>query len=66
MYWEGKGLVGEGVEGRASPMHGDKARPVQFSSVQDGICAVGKAHTRSTQPLRSVPNVAFERVPMFV
>jgi len=39
---------------------------VQFSSVQDGMCALGKAHMRSTRSLRSFPNVAFETVPMFV
>ena len=39
---------------------------VQFSSVQDGIYALGKAHIRSTPSLRSFPNVAFEAVPLFV
>ena len=39
---------------------------VQFSSVQDCIYALGKAHMRSTPSLRSFPNVAFETVPMFV
>ena len=40
---------------------------VQFSSVQDGIYALGKAHNMcSTQFLRSFPNVAFEMVPVFI
>ena len=39
---------------------------VQLNSVQDGICALGKAHMRSTPSLRSFPGVAFEMVPMFV
>ena len=38
----------------------------QFSSVQDGIYALGKAHMRSTPCLRSFPTVAFETFPMFV
>ena len=38
----------------------------RFSSVQDGIYALGKAHMRSTRSLRSFLNVAFETVPMFV
>ena len=29
------------------------------SSVQDGICALGKAHMRSAPSLRHFPNVAF-------
>ena len=37
-----------------------------FSSVQDGIYALGKAHMRSTPSFRSFPNVPFETVPMFV
>jgi len=36
-----------------------------FSSVQDGIYALGKAHMRSTPSLRSFPNLAFETVPVF-
>ena len=32
----------------------------QFSSVQGGIYALGKAHMRSTPSLGSFPNVAFE------
>ena len=36
--------------------------PVQFSSVQDSIYALGKAHMRSTLSLRSFPNVAFQTV----
>ena len=39
---------------------------VQFSSVQDGIYVLGKAHKRLTPSIRSLPNVAFETVPMFV
>ena len=39
---------------------------VVFSSVQDGIYALGKAHMRSTPSLRSFPNVAFETVLMFI
>jgi len=39
---------------------------VQFSSVQDGIYALGKAHMRSTPSLKSFPNVALETVPMLV
>ena len=37
-----------------------------FSSVQDGICALGKAHMRSIPSLRCFSNVAFEPAPMFV
>ena len=39
---------------------------VQFSSVQDGIYALAKAHMRSTSSLRRFPNVVFETIPMFV
>ena len=39
---------------------------VQFSSVQDGICALGKVHMLSTLSHRSFPSVAFETVPMFM
>ena len=39
---------------------------VQFSSFQDGIYALGKAHMRSTPSLGNFPNVAFETVAMFV
>ena len=39
---------------------------LQFSSVQDGICALGKAHMRCTPSLRSVRSAAFETVPMLV
>ena len=36
----------------------------QFSSVQAGIYALGKAHKYALHPsLRSFPNVAFETVP---
>ena len=38
----------------------------QDSSVQDGICALRKAHMRSTPSLRSFPNVALETVPILV
>ena len=38
----------------------------EVSSVQGGICALGKAHMRSTPSLRGFPSVAFETVPMFV
>ena len=37
----------------------------QFSSVQDGIYALGKAHMRSTPSLSSFPKVAFQTVPVF-
>ena len=39
---------------------------VHFSSVQDGIYALGKAHMRPTPSLRSFPNGALETVPMLV
>ena len=39
---------------------------VQFSLVQDGIYALGKAHMRSNSSLRNFPNAAFETVAMFV
>ena len=42
-----------------------KCEIVQFSSVQDGIYTVGKAHMCSTPSLRSFPSVAFETVPTF-
>ena len=38
----------------------------QFSSVQDGIYALGKAHMHSTPSLRRFPNVAFETVPVYI
>ena len=38
----------------------------QFSSAQDGIYALGKAHMRFTPSLRSFPNDALETVPMLV
>ena len=42
-------------------------RSVQFSSVQDGIYALRKAHMRPPTPsLRSFPSVALETVPMSV
>ena len=43
-----------------------RLKSVQFSSVEDGIYALGKAHMRSTASLRRFPNVAFETVLMFV
>ena len=46
--------------------HNSSTKSQKFSSVQDGIYALGKAHMRSTPSLRSSPNVAFETVPMFV
>ena len=39
---------------------------VQFSSVQDGICALGRAHVCFTPYLRCFASVAFETVLMFV
>ena len=39
---------------------------IQFSSVQDGICALGKTYVHSTPSLRSFPIVAFEIVSVFV
>ena len=48
-----RSTVGQGSGGVAA----------QFSSVQDGIYALGKAHMRSTPSLRNVPNFAFETVP---
>ena len=38
----------------------------QFSSVQDGVYALGKAHMRSTPSLGSFPNVALETVSVLV
>ena len=35
-------------------------------SAQDGIVALGKAHTRSVPSLSSLPKVTLETVPMFV
>ena len=35
---------------------------VQFSSVQDGIYALGKAHMHSTPSLKSFPNDVFETI----
>ena len=45
-------------------MRGSTVRwlPFQFSSVQDIIYALGKAHMRATPSLRSFPNVAFVRL----
>ena len=37
-----------------------------FSSVQDCICALRKAHMRSTPSLRSFPSTVFKMVPRFV
>ena len=39
---------------------------VRFSSAQDGIYALGKAHMRSTTSLRNFPDVTFEMVLLFV
>ena len=39
---------------------------LQFTSVQDGIYVLAKAHMRSTPSVRSFPNIAFEMVSMFV
>ena len=39
---------------------------MQFSSVQDGINALGKAHMHSTPSLKRFPNAAFQTVPVFV
>ena len=36
---------------------------LMYSSVQDGIYALGKVHTRSTPSLKSFPNVGLETVP---
>ena len=38
----------------------------QFSSVQDGIYALGKAHMRSTPSVRGFPNAASEMVLIFI
>ena len=48
-----------------------KAHSLQFQfqfsvSAQDGIVALGKAHTRSAPSLSSLPKVALETVPIFV
>ena len=40
--------------------------PRSFSSVEDDMYALGKAHMRSTPSLRRFPNVAFQTVPMFL
>ena len=40
--------------------------PPRFSSVQDAIYPLRKAHMRSTSSLRSFPNDAFEMVPLFI
>ena len=39
---------------------------LQFSSVQDGICALGRAHVCFTPYLRHFASVAFETVLMFI
>ena len=39
---------------------------VHFKTILDGVYALGKVHMRSTPPLGSFPNVAFETVPVFV
>ena len=38
---------------------------VSFSSIQDGIYVLRKAHVRSTPSLRGFPNVAFKTVVKF-
>ena len=53
-------------EKKATPFLPPVYSTVQFSSVQDGNYALEKAHIRSAPSLRSVPNVAFETVSMFV
>ena len=35
------------------------------ASAQDGIAALGKAHTRSARSLSSLPVVALEKLPIF-
>jgi len=40
--------------------------PRQFSSVQDGIYALGKAHRHSTPSLRSFCKVVLETIQMFL
>ena len=52
-------------------MTGDRAVRGKVSvsvsvSAQDGIVALGKAHTRSAPSLSSLPKVALETVPIFV
>ena len=49
-----------------SPVKNSLLSSVQFSLVQDGIYALGKAHMRSTPSLRSFSNVALETVPILV
>ena len=50
-----------------TPMDGGAVKGQEFSSVQDGIKALGKAHDmRSGTSLRSFPNAALQTVPMFV
>ena len=44
----------------------DPVSTIQFSSVQDGIYALGKAHMHSAPSLGSFLNIAFETVPMLV
>ena len=39
---------------------------VSVFTAQDGIAALGKAHTRSAPSLSSLPKVALETVPIFV
>ena len=45
--------------------HSQQRWSVQFSSVHDGIYALGEARVRSSSSVRHFPNVAFETVPMF-
>ena len=52
---------------RLTTVKGTRTLRVSLSvSAQDGIVALGKAHTRSTPSLCSLHKVAFETVPIFV
>ena len=63
----GHGL--EPMRNKKSRATGEDAQP-EISSVsasaQDDIVAFGKAHTRSTPSLSSLPKIALETVPIFV
>ena len=52
------------VQFKMVSMHSEK--PVHFSSLQDGIHALRKAHVPSTLSLRSFHNVIFGTAPMLV
>ena len=59
MGWGGGGWGGGQVGGGTQVKHHHHSG--HFSSVQDGICALRKAHIYMLHPyLRSVPSVAFE------